>query len=146
MDSTFTSIERRRSTAMWTVVVLLVLSAAPSGMAHDLPGHETDREIVRLQGYRAEAPDGVEAVRAVVLSILGEQQTFYLTDFRRFRLTDEKAPQTDKDRGPFAIQGERGALVKIANARPGQRVTILGERRATSPDIFLLALDFCPPE
>lgn len=141
----FTSIERRLSTTR-AGIVLIVLVVASSSMAHNLPEHETNREIVRLQGYRETAPTGVEPGRMVILSIFGEQKKFHLTDFRRFRLTDETDPAKDDDRGPFVIQGNRGVLAKIANARPEQRVTILGERRAGGSDIFVLALDLCPPE
>jgi len=126
-------------------IAFMLLISAASGLAHDLPAREVDREIVRLQGYRDELPDGARAEREVVLSILGEEHKFYLTDYRRFRLTVKGAEKGD-DSGPFAVQGERSVLVKIANARPGQRVTILGEQRASGADIFVLALDLCPPE
>jgi hypothetical protein len=148
MASMYTSIEhagphRRRRTGL--LVALLVLAGASPVTAHDLPGREGKREIVRLQGYRNVLPEGLQAQREMVLSILGEEHKFQVVDWRRFRLTDED-PQDQTDPTRFTLQAERAVLVKIASARPEQRVTILGERRATSSDIFVLALDLCPPE
>jgi len=142
-----TSIEpggkRRRLRAFAAAVVFL--AAASGGLAHVLPGAEGNREIVRLQGYREKLPPGQQTRGEIVLSILGEDHEFHLTDWRRFRLTDEEAPgETDPSR--FSLQAERAVLVKITGARPEQRVTILGERRLNGPDIFVLALDLCPPE
>jgi hypothetical protein len=123
----------------------MLLATTSSGTAHDLPGVEVKREIVRLQGYRNEPPEGLQTQRQMVLSILGEEHTFHVVDWRRFRLTDED-PRGAADPSGFTLQAERGVLVKIASARPEQRMTILGERRANGTDIFVLAVDFCPPE
>lgn len=126
-------------------VVFAILVAASSAMAHDLPGNETKREIVRLQGYRNELPAGMRAQREMTLTIFGEEHKFYVVDWRRFRLTDEPPPG-DTDPSHFTLQAKRAVLNEIAHARAGQRVTILGERRANGTDIFVLALDLCPSE
>jgi hypothetical protein len=144
----FTNTDRRgdRGHLMSGVVVALAcLVAASSGTAHDLSAREGKREIVRLQGYREKLPPGLRTQRELVLSILGVEHKFHLTDWRRFRLTDDQPPE-ETEPAKFGLQAERSVLVKIAGARPEQRVTILGERRATSSDIFVLAVDLCPAE
>ena len=145
MESMSTSTEQYQNRCWAVAVGTVLLIAASSGQAHDLPAREANREIVRLQGYREKLPSGVKAQREVVLSIFGEEHKFYLTDWRRFRLTDEKPPE-ETDRMRFDLQAKRAVLAKIAGARPDQLVTILGERRTTGSDIFILALDLCPPE
>lgn len=134
----------RHCTAIVTIAALC-LGMAASGAAHDLPGRDGKREFVRLQGYRTEAPSGLQLQREVVLSILGEEHEFYLTDWRRFRLAGDEPPE-ETERARFDLQAKRAVLLKVASARPDQRVTILGERRETGSDIFVLALDLCPPE
>ena len=126
------------------IVTLMCLLVASSGAAH-VKARTGSREIVRLQGYREVLPPDLKAQREVVLSILGEDHKFYVTDWRRFSLTDEELPG-ETERSRFALQAERAVLVKIAGARPEQRVTILGERRPNGSDIFVLAFDLCPSE
>jgi hypothetical protein len=75
-----------------------------------------------------------------VLGILGVDHRFHLT--QRQVLGNETAAPALPAR--LLLQGDREILVKIAAARPEQRVTILGERRSGGVDLFLLATDFCP--
>jgi hypothetical protein len=120
--------------------VLLVPATAP---AHS-PSANAARELLRVQGTRAAAPRGAAVVREVVFVVLGTEHRFHATDWRRFSLGDvDGAPPAERDR--LTLQGKRETLVRFASAAPEQVVTLLAERRPGGADLFVLALDLCPP-
>jgi hypothetical protein len=125
--------------------VPLVLAAALAGVplagAHE-PPKVAVRELVRLQGFRradGDAPGGRMTLRAQ-----GTDQPFAATDRRAFALTaeGEAAPKVG-DR--YTLQGPRELIARFAGARPDQTITVLAEHRPGGADLFLLALDLCPP-
>jgi hypothetical protein len=46
----------------------------------------------------------------------------------------------------YTLQGPRPLLARFAGARPDQLVTILAEHRPGGSDLFVLAIDLCPPQ
>jgi hypothetical protein len=123
--------------------LLLAVCLAASAAAHG-PEPKVGREIVRLQGYRETPPPGLEIAAVTVLSILGKEHRFHLTARQTFRLAEEEAAAPGlEDR--LVLQGERETLYRIAAARPDQRVTILADHRRGGRDLFVLAVDLCPP-
>jgi hypothetical protein len=119
-----------------------VLLAASAG-AHDLSAL-TQRELVRVQGYRAPAPSGVEVERQLTLVVLGETLHFAANEWRVFTLQDAKDTPTPAEPPQIILQGDRPLLRRIATAHADQRVTILAERRVGGGDLFVLAVDLCP--
>lgn len=125
---------RLRRSAVWLVLWLGLVAHAPAERA-------AGRELVRLQGQRGAATAGAGPT-ALVISALGTEYPFAATDLRVFGFSDKDPAATV---GPkVTLQGSREQLSRFANARPGQTITILAERRAGSSDLFLLALDLCP--
>lgn len=120
----------------------LLLCSAATVWAH-VPETKPDREIVRMQGYLSRPPASVTLVGEMVLNVLGADHPFFLTAWQPFSLRTEGEPSPFPAR--LALQGERSDLAKVGAARAEQRVTILGERHPGAPDLFLLAVDFCPP-
>ena len=120
---------------------LTVLCIAGAALAHT-PERQIDREMVRLQGYRALKPADATIVGELDLNVLGTDHHFYLTAWQRFGVETAATPSPPDSH--LALQGERADLIKVGSARPSQRVTILGERRPGAHDLFLLALDLCP--
>ena len=97
------------------------------------------REIVWLKGKRA----GADA--PMVLVALGADHRFAVVDLKRFAVADVATPEPgDLERARLVLQGPRELLARLADARPDQTVTILGERRPGRADLFVLALDLCP--
>ena len=120
---------------------LLVLAAAPAG-AHN-PEPKIDREIVRLQGYRGARPAEANVVAEIAMNVFGVEHKFYATDWQQYGFSAEaRGGQPAPAR--LMLQGDRAALARVGDARPEQRVTILAERRPTSSDLFILAVDLCP--
>lgn len=117
----------------------LVLALATAAIAHP-PPRTTVREIVRIQGHRGDGP------RRFTLVALGTERPFAVSDFRTLGLAEGDRPAEpalpDK---PLALQGSREDLARFVAARPEQTVTILAEHRPGSADLFLIALDLCPP-
>lgn len=124
---------------------LAVAIAARPASAHD-PAPQPVRELVRIQGYKAPAPHGAAVTRDVVFLVLGQQLSFAATEWRAFAFYDPKGAPAPAEPPRLALQGERAALHSIAAARADQRVTILGERRPGSVNLFVLAVDLCPPQ
>lgn len=132
---------RRR---VWVLALALGATWPAVAAAHQ-PARTAAREIVRIQGRRGVAPAGVAVVREVVLVALGQEHRFSATDWQRFGFGDEAAAAPAEERPRLVLQGKREQLAHFAAARPEQTVTILAERRPGSADLFLLALDLCPP-
>ncbi len=127
-------------------IVLLTLLAVPAA-AHGHPvSRQPTREIIRIQGYRATAtPAAVK--RTLTLVTLGKEHSFAATDWQAFGFSEgtpeSEPPAADGQR--FSLQGSREELMRFSAARPEQRVTLLVEHRPGSTDLFILALDLCPP-
>ena len=100
------------------------------------------REIVRLQGYLGAVPPGLAVQREVTLLALGERHVMKVTDAQVFGTTEAAAPKAEPSE--IRLQGDRARLAELAHVGSA-RVTILGERRPGSSELFLLALDQCPP-
>lgn len=130
-----------RSALVPVVALAAALLAAPFAGAHE-PPKVVVRELVRLQGFRrahGDAPAGRMTLRAQ-----GVDQPFATSDRRAFALAMEgKEPPQVADR--YTLQGPRPLLARFAGARPDQTVTILAERRPGGADLFVLAIDLCPP-
>ena len=102
--------------------------------------------MVRIQGYRSPAPQGIQIAREVTFDVFGRQIPFAVTEWRSFAFHDPKAKPTPAEPTLIILQGERPLLHSITSARPQQRITILAERRPGSPDVFVLTVDLCPAE
>jgi hypothetical protein len=127
-----------RRLLLGVLVAGLLLPAA--GVTHE-PPRPPGRELVRLQGHRrtgGDAPAG-----RVELTALGSPHPFAATAHAVYGLAPEAA-------GPpaarYTLQGPRQLLARFTAARPEQTVTILAEHRPGSADLFVLALDLCPPQ
>ena len=124
---------------------MLALTGLLAGraLAH-APERPGSREIVRIQGYRGAAPAGAAVIREIVLVAQGKEHRFGATDWRRFSLEQQPPSATPKERDRVTLQADFAVLSRFANARADQLVTILGEQRPGSSDLFVLALDLCP--
>lgn len=132
---------RRGAPAVLSALAALLLAASVA--AHDMSAL-TQRELVRVQGYRAPAPSGVEVERQLTLVVLGESLHFAANEWRVFTLQDAKDAPTPVEPPQIILQGDRALLRRVATAHADQRVTILAERRVGGADLFLLAVDLCP--
>lgn len=101
------------------------------------------REIVRLQGTFGAAPASIPVQREVTLLVLADRYPMKVTDWQIFGTAE--APLGATEPNELRIQGDRVKLAEFAEIKGEQRVTILGERRPGSSELFLLALDLCPP-
>ena len=119
------------------LVALLVRSR--TGFAHQ-PLPAADRDFVRLQGYRRS--DGVAPAGRIELMALGATHPFAATAHDVYGLSAE-TPGKPGDR--YALQGPRPLIARFTGARADQLITILAEHRPGSTDLFVLALDLCPP-
>lgn len=131
---------------MAMVGLLVAVLSATTTYGHPAPRQAT-RELIRIQGYRtAESPAGTQ--RRLLLVALGAEQVFAATDWQVYGFSDAApaAEPTAPVSQRFALQGSREDLARFAAARPEQRITLLTEHRAGSADLFVLALDLCPPE
>lgn len=137
--------QRRTSRTLGCVLLCGVLLANAATVLAHVPETKPDREIVRVQGYLGTRPATVTLVGEMVLNVLGTDHPFYLTAWQPFSLRTEAQPEPAPPASRLALQGERSDLAKVAAARAEQRVTILGERHPGAGDLFLLAVDFCPP-
>ena len=120
----------------------LLLLVAATASAHP-PQRGAPPDLIRLQGYRGEAPAGVQT-RKLTISAQGREQTFFANDLRRFSLVDPGAPADPDTTKPFVLQGSPEVLNRFIRARTDQRITILAQWHPTRRDLFVLALDLCP--
>jgi hypothetical protein len=126
--------------ALATMLLALPLAARPA-TAHE-PPKIVVRELVRLQGFRR--TDGDAPAGRMTLHAQGIDQPFAAMDRRAFTLTAE-GEEPPKVADHYVLQGPRPLLARFADARPDQTVTILGEHRPGGGDLFVLAIDLCPP-
>lgn len=139
-----TGLRWRTGATLLVLVSLLITSPRPAA-AHE-PTRPQSREIVRAQGYLGEPPAGASALRTVELAVLGETRHLHATEWHRYAAEEKQEPVKIDEPARITVQGARGDLQRLRKARPEQRVTLLAERRAGSTDLFLLALDLCPPD
>jgi hypothetical protein len=137
---------RLRLGAVAVAGILAALPGARAASAHEQERKPRMREIVRAQGYLGEPPPGSSALRTVELAVLGETRRLHATEWRRYAAEEEKEPAETEAPARITVQGSRADLQRLKKATPAQRVTLLGERRAGSTDLFLLAVDLCPPD
>lgn len=128
---------------MARLLALTLLLIAGTAAAHDVAPLPV-REMVRMQGYRAPAPAGVEVSRELNLAALGQQLKFAAVEWRVFAFYDASAMPTPADPKQLILQGERSLVYRVTSARPEQRITILAERRPGSSELFVLSVDLCP--
>jgi hypothetical protein len=131
-------------TALRTLVVLCLAVWGGIAVAHPTQANTPARELVRLQGHRADTKAGA-GVTAIVIAALGLDHPFAASDVRTFGFADAGG-----DAAPVGahvvLQGPRDQLYKFTTARADQLVTILAERRAGGADLFLLTIDLCPAQ
>ena len=113
---------------------------ASAALAHP-PSQVAVRELIRVQGHRGSS-DVPAGAQLIVLTALGTDHPFVASEFRTFGFgEDTAAPAPSR----LVLQARRDVLTRFAAARPDQTVTILAEHRPGSTDVFILALDLCPP-
>ena len=135
--------ERRARHHTWLLVAIVVGAAASIAHAHGTE-RKGARSLLRLQGYTAAPPAGTNVVQEMVLVARGVEHRFWATDRRRLELASPSTtPRPERDR--LALQGDFEILARFAKLRGDQLVTILGEQRVGSADLFVLTLDTCPP-
>ena len=137
-----TIIERGAAAVLSTFGIALML--ATPAPAHTFKAHPV-RELVRMQGYRAPAPQGVTTARDMTLIVLGQQLRFAATDWQVYAFADTPDLPPREEPPQAILQGDRAVLRGITAARPDQQVTVLAERRPGSADLFVLSVDLCPP-
>jgi hypothetical protein len=130
------------------VLTAVLLAVASTGVVH---GHKKKapsgvRELVRIQGHRGGHQIEVPVVRTAKFLVLGQEYPFQATLWRRLGLNDRAESVPEESATRFTLQGDRKTLRRFSKARPDQRVTILAERRPGSLDLFVVALDLCPPD
>jgi hypothetical protein len=133
-----------------TAILSVLLALTPGAAAHEQRKTPHYREIVWIQGALSDAPaSDTTVVRTVELRILGSERRLQATAWHRFGAETKDPPPPPPGAGEPAritLHGERGDLQRLRHAPPGQRVTLLGEQRSGSTDLFLLALDLCPSD
>jgi hypothetical protein len=125
------------------LAIALLAAAAPPAAAHEAEPVSA-REFVRLQGYLAPPPAGVTTHGEMALTVLGQPVRFAVAEWQRFAVQADLTADDRPTQG--TLQGERALLRRVSAAKPGQRITILAERRAGRTDLFVVAVDRCPPE
>ena len=110
-----------------------------------------NREIVRIQGVRGAMPRGVTAgqtpgARQVTMLAAGTESRFTITEWQTFGVQEPPHAPTPAEHDRYVLEAAPNVLSRFTAARPTQRVTILAERRPGGSDLFILALDLCPPK
>ena len=130
--------------ALGRVTVGLFLVVASVG---DANGHEIKRtavrELVRLQGWVRPATEA-EKDDVIELSVNGRVLPFVIHDRQVFISVGASGRPAEKESPRVVVQGTRELLSRIAEATAQQRVTLLGERRPGSAELFVAAVDLCP--
>lgn len=124
------------------LVLWLVLGTVGTTSAHEVQ-RTAVRELVRLQGYVRPATE-TEASDAIELSVNGRALPFVVGDRQVFITVGAAGRPTTKEPTRIVVQGMRELLSRILQATPEQRVTLLGERRPGSAELFVAAVDLCP--
>lgn len=132
-----------RAKALWLALFLALPWAVAS--AHDVRP-SIKREIVRLQGFRASQLGQTPGARAVTILAAGTESMFAINEWQIFGVEEPPGAPTAAEHGRYVLQGAPDVLSRFTAARPTQRVTILAERRPGGSDLFVLALDLCPPD
>ncbi|MDG2304207.1 MAG: hypothetical protein P8R42_06040 [Candidatus Binatia bacterium] len=122
--------------------LLVVLGSVGVSAAHEVQ-RTAVRELVRLQGYVRPAKDA-EAKDVIELSVNGRALPFVVGDRQVFITVGAASRPATKEPTRVVVQGMRELLSRILHATPEQRVTLLGERRPGSAELFLAAVDLCP--
>jgi hypothetical protein len=129
-------------TSLRILVAVCLAACLGVAAAHPIQPNTPARELVRLQGHRADTAAGA-GVTTMVIAALGVDHPFAASDVRTFgfaEATSEPVPVG----AHVVLQGPRDQLYKFTTARADQLVTILAERRAGGSDLFLLTIDLCP--
>jgi hypothetical protein len=138
------------ASARLVVLCLVIFAALPwPARAHDIRP-AIKREIVRIQGFRGsppgQTPGASPSVREVTMAAAGTDSRFAITEWQTFGVEDTPRAPAPAERDRYALQAAPNVLSRFTAARPAQRVTILAERRPGGSDLFILALDLCPPK
>lgn len=98
-----------------------------------------------MQGHlQAEGSETAPDVDAVEISVNGKALTFHVSDRQVFIAVGASGLPERPEPKEIVVRGQRELLARVAQARPEQRVTLLGERRPGSAELFLAAVDLCP--
>jgi hypothetical protein len=142
------STERRRALAAVAAVVVAFVAGTlrPATVHAHEPSRMRTREIVRLAGWFGPPPPGASVAREVAVSAQGKARTLHATDWQVYALVAEQKEQVAPAPESVVLQGARADIAAVAGARPDQRVSILAERRPGTGELFLLAVELCPPK
>jgi hypothetical protein len=133
--------DARVAIAAWVAALCLFSALLPRPASAHPEAARVIREIVRLQGYFGAVPPGSPVQREVTLLVLADRYSMKVTDWQVFATSE--APPGAVESNELRLQGDRARLADFAKIG-SERVTILGERRPGSSEVFLLALDLCP--
>jgi hypothetical protein len=126
------------------IAALVLIGLSASSVSAHGPERKGARTILRLQGYRTAPVGTAHVVQEMVLVARGIEHRFWVVDRQRFELEAPGiTPPRERDR--LTLQADFDVLARFTKARDDQLVTILGEQRPGSGDLFILALDLCPP-
>ncbi len=120
----------------------LAFLVAPAA-AHETP-RTAIRELVRLQGYVVPPGEAVDG-ETLTVAVGGRDLRMRLVDRQVFIAVGAAGRGTTSEPARLVIRGERALLARLGDAGPRQRVTLLGERRPGGSDLFVAAVDLCPP-
>ncbi len=134
---------RVRVVALWLAAFTVMPWAVAS--AHDVRP-SINREIVRIQGLRASQLGQTPGARTVTILAAGTESMFAINEWQVFGVEEAPGAPTAAEHARYVLQGAPEVLSRFSAARPTQRVTILAERRPGGSDLFVLALDLCPPD
>ena len=119
----------------------LVVLAAP-GAAHDVT-RTAIRELVRVQGHLV-SPGEIVDGDTLVVEVNGRELRMRIVDRQVFIAVGAAGRPTTPEPARMVVRGERALLSRLADARPDQRITLLGERRPGGTELFVAAVDLCP--
>lgn len=126
----------------------LRLAAGLAVLASPVAAHETPRtairELVRLQGYVVPPQETAEG-ETLTVAVHGRDLRMRVVDRQVFIAVGAAGRATTSEPPRLVIRGERALLARLSEAGPRQRVTLLGERRPGGSELFVAAVDLCPP-
>ena len=123
--------------------VALTLVGPIAAAAHPV-APTTARQVVRIAGHVGLPRTGETPVARVELQVLGRALGLSVGEWQVFAPDGVNASVGVRPE-KIALQGNRAMLASVAGAREDQRVVLLGEQRPGSDDLYLLAVDLCPP-